>query len=151
MILKRLTAAFLLAAMLLSLTACGTAGSEPTDEQDKEKLLSLLDDIGENVRPGTTGSGLTAIRIAADLVSWAASTNMTKSQAAGIVGSWLKEQSPEIREAFREKVSQVAEAYGKIAREEAKDLLESAGVQETVSDLSSRLKDMVEAILDAAK
>lgn len=151
MILKRLTAAFLLAAMLLSLTACGTAGSEPTDEQDKEKLLSLLDDIGENVRPGTTGSGLTAIRIAADLVSWAASTNMTKSQAAGIVGSWLKEQSPEIRNAFREKVSQVAEAYGKIVREEAKDLLESAGVQETVSDLSSRLKDMVEVILEAAK
>lgn len=148
---KRLIAALLLAAVLLSLTACSAAGGELTDEKDREKLISLLDDIADNVRPGTAGSKMTTVRIAADLVSWAASTKMTKSQAAGVVGEWLKEQSPEIRDAFREKLGRVAEAYGDLAREEAKDLLESAGVQETVSDLSGRLKDMVEAVLDAGK
>lgn len=143
---KTAAAVLLIAAMVLSLAAC-SAGSTPEDSKDKQRLISLLDDIAENVKPGSAGNKLTAVRIAADLVSWAASTEMTKQEAAQVVAQWLKEQSPELRDAFVEKLSSVASAYGKIAADEAKELLEDANIQETVASVSGRLKELVEAIL----
>lgn len=148
---KRIVSVLLLISLLLTLTACAGKGKGTLQEdEDKAKLIGILNDIADNYHPGTAGSSLTSIRIAADLVSWAASSNMSKKEAAGVVGEWLKEQSPEIKEAFKEKASQIAESYGKIIKNEAEGLLESAGVEKDFSNLGSRMKEIAQAVIDAA-
>lgn len=143
-------AALVLAVLLvLSLAGCAGKGNGTlTEKEDKEKLISVLDDIANNVRPGSAGSMLTSIRIAADLVSWAASSNMTKMEAAKVAAEWLKQQPEADREVLQEKLKSVAEAYGKIALDGAKDLLQDAGVREKLADLTGNLQETVEAILN---
>lgn len=149
---KQWIAIFTLFALLLA--GCGTAAEKPEttgENPDRDRLITILDDIGQNLHPGTAGSSLTAIRITADLVSWAASTQMTKSEAASTVGDWLKGQSPEIKEAFQEQISSIASSFADIAKDGAKDALESAGVEKDLSNLGSRLKELVQAVIDAAQ
>lgn len=149
---KRILSIFLLLSLLLSLTACAGKGNGTLKEdEDKEKLVKILNDIADNYHPGTTGSSLTSVRIAADLVSWAASSNMSKSEAAAVVKDWLKEQSPEIKAAFKEKASQIAESLSKIVKDEAEDMLEAAGVEKDFSNLGSRIKEIAQSVIDAAK
>lgn len=142
--------ALALAVMLvLSLAGCAGKGNGVLDEkEDKEKLLAVLDAIANNVRPGSTGGMLTSVRIAADLVSWAASSNMTKMEAAKVAAEWLKQQPEADREVLQEKLKSVAEAYGRIALDGAKDLLQDAGVREKLGELTGGLKDMVETVLN---
>lgn len=138
----------LLLALVLLLSACGGTAkpTEPKDEQ--EALYAVLDEIMENIRPGTAGSTLSSVRTAAKLVKWASTTKMTKEEAASAVTQWLKTQSPELQQLFREKLTHVAESYGEILKDGAKDLLETAGVEDDLSNLGSRLKDLVETILE---
>lgn len=137
----------LAAVLLLSLTGCGFIGKERTQDEEKEQLLAILSDLSNNLHPGTAGSSLTSVRLAADLVTWAATAKMDKKEAAEIVMNWLKEQSPDIRRAFQEKVESVSESYGKIIRDGASDLLNAAGIKKDTSNLGSRLKELVETIL----
>lgn len=140
--------------LALLLAGCGAAAEKPEttgENPDRDRLLAILDDIGQNLHPGTAGSGLTAIRITADLVSWAASTQMTKAEAADTVTSWLKSQSPEIKEAFQEKISSIASSFAEIVKDGAKEALEDAGVEKDLSNLGTRLKELVEAVIDAAQ
>lgn len=146
-LLRKTVALILICVLVLSLTACAPGGKKD-DRTEREKLIGILDDIKENVHPGTAGGTLRAMRTAADLISWASSTTMKKSEAAKVVKEWLKEQSPEMREVLQEKLEQVAEACGSIIREEAKGALESAGVEEKFSDISSRVKDLVDSVLE---
>lgn len=142
--------ALVLAVMLvLSLAGCAGKGNGTLNEkEDKEKLIAVLDAIANNVRPGSTGSMLTSVRIAADLVSWAASSNMTKMEAAKVAAEWLKQQPEADREVLKEKLKSVAEAYGRIALDGAKELLQDAGVQEKLGELTGGLKELVETVLD---
>lgn len=138
----------LTAALVLSLAACAGKGNGTlSEEEDVKKLTGILDDIAANVHPGTAGSSLVSVRIAADLVSWAASSNMSKKEAAAVVSQWMKDLPEEQKQAFKDQMKQVAVSYGRIALDGAKDLLEAAGVNDTISELSGKLKDTVEAIL----
>lgn len=140
---------FLLAVVLmLSLAACAGKGNGILEEQeDKEKLIHVLDEIADNSRSGSGGT-LSSVRIAADLVSWAASSNMSKSEAAKVAAEWIKQQPEADREVLKEKLKGVVNAYSKIALDGAKDLLKDAGVQEKLGNLTGSLKDTVEAVLN---
>lgn len=145
---RKFLSILLAAALLLSLTGCAGKGNGTlSQEEDTAKLYKILDDIAANVRPGSAGNGLTSVRIAADLVSWAASSNMSKKEAAEAMAKWYKDQPQEVKDAYKEQLQQVAEAYAKIALDGAKDMLESAGVKGTFNNLSDKLKETVEAIL----
>ena len=74
---------------------------------------------------------------------------MDKKEAAAIVAEWLQEQTPEIQKAFQEQIASVSESYGQIIKDGAADLLEAAGVEEDLSNLGSRLKELVEAVLNS--
>lgn len=143
--------AFLLAAVLLvSFTGCsllGGTGTVPASE--KEELLAILEDLSENLHLGTAGSSLTSARLAASLVAWAATTTMDKREAAAVVLEWLEVQSPQIQAAFREKIASVSQSYGQIVKDGAADLLDAAGVEKDMSNLGSRLKELVEAVLSS--
>lgn len=144
---RRITALVLCAVLLLSLTACGSMAKPRTDDEERAQLRAILDDVAKNLHPATAGSSLTAARMTADLVTWAATTKMDKKEAAGIVAEWLKEQAPEIRAAFQERLANISSTYGQIVKDGAAGLMESAGVEKDFSNLGSRLKEIVEAIL----
>lgn len=144
---KKAISIILLLTLLLSLTACSFGSKSQVPESEREKLISILDDISANMRPATAGSSLVSIRLAADLVTFAATTSMDKKEAAAIVSDWLKAQTPEIRAAFDEKLESVKNSYGQILKDGAAGLLESAGVEKDLSNLGSQLKSIVEAIL----
>lgn len=146
--LRKLSALLLAAALILSLAGCAApAGSGAAEQTDQEKLYAILDDIVANVQPGTTGSFLRAVGVAAKLVKWAKETEMSKQEAAQAVMQWLKDQPQETKDAFRDSMKQIAEAYGRMAVDGAKDLLESAGVPDSLGEMTDRLKEIVEAIL----
>ena len=146
---RKMTALLLLAAMLLGLAGCSFPGSGTVDASEKEELMRILDELSENLHLGTAGSSLTSARLAAELIVWASTTTMDKKEAASIVAEWLQKQSPEIQKAFQEQIASVSESYGKIIKDGAADLLEAAGVEEDLSNLGSRLKELVEAVLDS--
>lgn len=146
--LRKFAASVLTAALVISLVGCAAPGAaKPAEQTDREKLYAILDDIAANVQPGTTGSFLRAVGIAARLVRWARATEMTKQEAAQAVVEWLKDQPQETKDTFRESMKQIAEAYTQMAVDGAKDLLESAGVSGTLGEITDRLKEIVEAVL----
>lgn len=146
---RKMTALLLLAAMLLGLAGCSFPGSGTVDASEKEELMRILDELSENLHLGTAGSSLTSARLAAELILWASTTTMDKKEAAAIVAEWLQEQTPEIQKAFQEQIASVSESYGQIIKDGAADLLEAAGVEEDLSNLGSRLKELVEAVLNS--
>ena len=146
---RKMTALLLLAAMLLGLAGCSFPGSGTVDASEKEELMRILDELSENLHLGTAGSSLTSARLAAELILWASTTTMDKKEAAAIVAEWLQKQSPEIQKALQEQSSSVSESYGQIIKDGAADLLEAVGVEEDLSNLGSRLKELVEAVLDS--
>lgn len=146
---RKLTALLLLAAMLLGLAGCSFPGSGTVDASEKEELMRILDDLSENLHLGTAGSSLTSAKLAAELIVWASNTTMDKKEAAAIVAEWLQKQTPEIQKAFQEQIASVSESYGQIIRDGAADLLEAAGVEEDLSNLGTRLKELVEAVLNS--
>lgn len=133
--------------LLCSLSACAGFGSQRTADSDREQLQAILNDLANNLHPGTAGSSLTSARLATDLLTWAATTKMDKKEAAAIVGEWLKEQSPEIRSHFQEKITSISDTYGRILKDGAADLLKSAGIESDFSNLGTRLKELVDAVL----
>lgn len=146
---RKLTALLLVAAMLLGLAGCSFPGSGTVDASEKEELMRILDDLSENLHLGTAGSSLTSAKLAAELIVWASNTTVDKKEAAAIVAEWLQKQSPEIQKAFQEQIASVSESYGKIIKDGAADLLEAAGVEEDLSNLGTRLKELVEAVLNS--
>ena len=146
---RKLTVLLLVAAMLLGLAGCSFPGSGTVDASEKEELMRILDELSENLHLGTAGSSLTSAKLAAELIAWASNTTMDKKEAAAIVAEWLQKQSPEIQKAFQEQIASVSESYGQIIRDGAADLLEAAGVEEDLSNLGTRLKELVEAVLNS--
>lgn len=141
---RAVTALILITALLL--TGC-SFGKNKVKDEERQGLMKILDEISAELHPATAGNTLVAARLAAELIEWAKNTTMDKKEAAGIVGNWLKEQTPEIREAFEEQLSGVAGAFGSIVKDGAAGLLESAGVEKDLSNLGSRLKELVDAVL----
>lgn len=146
---RKMTVLLLVAAMLLGLAGCSFPGSGTVDASEKEELMRILDDLSENLHLGTAGSSLTSAKLAAELIVWASNTTMDKKEAAAIVAEWLQKQTPEIQKAFQEQIASVSESYGQIIRDGAADLLEAAGVEEDLSNLGTRLKELVEAVLNS--
>lgn len=146
---RKMTVLLLVAAMLLGLAGCSFPGSGTVDASEKEELMRILDELSENLHLGTAGSSLTSAKLAAELIAWASNTTMDKKEAAAIVAEWLQKQTPEIQKAFQEQIASVSESYGQIIRDGAADLLEAAGVEEDLSNLGTRLKELVEAVLNS--
>lgn len=140
---RRVIALLLLAAMLLSLAGCsiGKIGKE------EKELRGILDDIAASFRSG--GDTLTAVRLAAELADWTKNTTMSKQEIGKVIAAWLKEQAPEIRENFGQKLSSLAESSSAFAKESINTLLEAAGVEKDLSNLGTRVLDLIKTVFDS--
>lgn len=158
---KRILALILTAALTTALCACSrevevvaqetpaldplvTAAPEPTPAEpaaqvepevdaaaQTEALNALLTDITESVRPGSSGCSLRAARCTAALLDWCAACSISDEAIVEAVDQWVAAQTADSQALFTESMSFIAETLPQLQGENAKDLLDSAGVLES--------------------
>lgn len=113
---RRILVILLSAALLLSLAGCTLLEKPESKEADKAQLRALLDQVAENIKEAR--SPISA-DLAADFVSWASTTQLTKEETAQVVSDWLAAQSPSIRLAAEEKLNAVMDSLGQLLKDGA--------------------------------
>ena len=113
---RRILVILLSAALLLSLAGCTLLKKPESKEADKAQLRALLDQVAENMKEAR--SPISA-DLAADFVSWASTTQLTKEETTQVVSDWLAAQSPSIRLAAEEKLNAVTDSLGQLLKDGA--------------------------------
>ena len=113
---RRILVILLSAVLLLSLAGCTLLEKPESKEADKAQLRALLDQVAENMKEAR--SPISA-DLAADFVSWASTTQLTKEETAQVVSDWLAAQSPSIRLAAEEKLNAVMDSLGQLLKDSA--------------------------------
>ena len=113
---RRILVILLSAALLLSLAGCTLLEKPENKEADKSQLRALLDQVADNMKEAR--SPISA-DLAADFVSWASTTQLTKEETAQVVSDWLAAQSPSIRLAAEEKLNAVTDSLGQLLKDGA--------------------------------
>ena len=113
---RRILVILLSAALLLSLAGCTLLEKPESKEADKAQLRALLDQVAENMKEAR--SPISA-DLAADFVSWASTTQLTKEETAQVVSDWLAAQSPSIRLAAEEKLNDLMDSLGQLLKDGA--------------------------------
>ena len=113
---RRILVILLSAALLLSLAGCTLLEKPESKEADKAQLRALLDQVAENIKEAR--SPISA-DLAADFVSWASTTQLTKEETTQVVCDWLAAQSPSIRLAAEEKLNAVTDSLGQLLKDGA--------------------------------
>ena len=113
---RRILVILLSAALLVSLAGCTLLEKPESKEADKAQLRALLDQVAENIKEAH--SPITA-DLAADFISWASATQLTKEETAQVVSDWLAAQSPSIRLAAEEKLNAMLDSLGQLLKDGA--------------------------------
>lgn len=113
---RRILVILLSAALLVSLAGCTLLEKPESKEADKAQLRALLDQVAENIKEAH--SPITA-DLAADFISWASATQLTKEETAQVVSDWLAAQSPSIRLAAEEKLNAMMDSLGQLLKDGA--------------------------------
>ena len=113
---RRILVILLSAALLLSLAGCTLLEKPESKEADKAQLRALLDQVAENIKEAR--SPISA-DLAADFVSWASTTQLTKEETTQVVSDWLAAQSPSIRLAAEEKLNDLMDSLGQLLKDGA--------------------------------
>ena len=94
--------------------------------QGKEDLVKILDQIEDNVFPGTAGCSLTAVPYTAKLLDWCKATGMSENEMLSALSAW--EQGKDTQETAR-KFTLIREDYEALTGSSAQDLMSSAGFE----------------------
>lgn len=111
--------------------------------------LPILDIIDQNVTVGTAGSFMNAVPTAVQLLDWGANTGLDPEEIREATVNWLMDKGNDEQVDFSQKLSLVDEACQKLQREDAKDILESAGCENVAPSWGTQPLESVEAIMDA--
>lgn len=143
--LKRIGGGLLVCLLAASMTACQTRGSAPAattiatlpeaqtkstlaavQTQGKDDLTKLLDQIEQNVFPGTAGCTMTAVPYTAKLLDWCKSTSLTENEMTAALTTWL--QDKDTKETART-FSLIRDTYETLYSTTAQDLMDDAGFE----------------------
>ena len=113
---RRILVILLSAALLVSLAGCTLLEKPESKEADKAQLRALLDQVAENMKEAR--SPISA-DLAANFISWASATQLTKEETAQVVSDWLAAQSPSIRLAAEEKLNAMMDSLGQLLKDGA--------------------------------
>ena len=111
--------------------------------------LPILDEIDADVTVGTSGSSLTAVRAAADLLDWGVNTGLGTDEIGDAASTWLAAKNNDLADCLH-KLELVDDACRKLLTDEARELLDSAGCEDMVITWGSEPVEPVEAIMQAA-
>ena len=111
--------------------------------------LPILDEIDTTVMVGTSGSSLTAVQAAADLLDWGVNTGLGTDEIGNAASTWLAAKNNDLSDCLQ-KLELVDDAYQKLLTVEARELLDSAGCEAVEIAWGSEPIEPVEAIMQAA-
>ena len=128
-----------------------TAAPETTAAEPQPVLeLPILDVIDEEVMPGTAGSSLRAVQAAVQLLDWGVHTGLDTEEIRQATVDWLANKGNDEQVAFAQKLELVDDACNQLREENARELLDVAGCQDTEIFWDSDPVAPIEAIMDAA-
>lgn len=124
----------------------------PENPEDTSTALTLpiLDEINSKVQIGTSGSSLIAVQAAVKLLDWGEHTGLDPEEIREAASAWLSEQTDSDREEALLKLEMVDDAYQRLLKEDARELLDTAGCADTEIFWGSEPVEPVEAIMQAA-
>lgn len=124
----------------------------PENPEDTSAALTLpiLDEINSKVQIGTSGSSLIAVQAAVKLLEWGEHTGLDPEEIREAASAWLSEQTDSDREEALLKLEMVDDAYQRLLKEDARELLDTAGCADTEIFWGSEPVEPVEAIMQAA-
>lgn len=166
---KKITLLLLLAAMLMSLCACGEKATEaspaaseapaPSEEstiiidappaEDTTPLSQVLDSINENTQVGTAGSSLRAVQSAAMLMDWCANTQLDAGQAAEKAASWLSALAEADKAELEMKLELVDTMCLELIHKDGTSLLQNAGYESSAYPWDDAAYEKYTAVMDA--
>ena len=129
---------------------CSTSDA-PDAPADVPPVLTLpiLDEIDTSVTVGTSGSSLTAVQAAVDLLDWGVNTGLGTDEIGDAASTWLAAKNNDLADCLQ-KLELVDDAYQKLLTDEARELLDSAGCETVEITWGSEPIEPVEAIMQAA-
>lgn len=124
----------------------------PENPEDTSVALTLpiLDEINSKVQIGTSGSSLIAVQAAVKLLDWGEHTGLDPEEIQEAVSAWLSERTDSDREEALLKLEMVDDAYQRLLKEDARELLDTAGCADMEIFWGSEPVESVEAIMQAA-
>ena len=113
--------------------------------QGGEELDRLLDQVEDNVFPGTAGCSLTAVRYTVDLLDWCKTAGVSDTELRADLTAWV--QGKDTVELAR-KFELVMDVYDRLMGDSAQDLLDAAGVQTDSYPWPESCRQMMQTILE---
>ena len=166
---KKIPLILLLAAMLLSLCACGETPSTPASPaggaraagggggvvveapaaEDATPLSQVLDSINENTQVGTAGSSLRAVQSAAMLMDWCAQTSLDAEQVRAAALEWLSPMGNDAQAEFAMKLELVDTMCLELIHRDGTSLLQDAGYESSAYPWDDAAYEKYTAVLEA--
>lgn len=128
-----------------------TSKSQQTKKESYVELDNVLDEINTEINPGTAGSGMNSIKVAAHLLNWGVGTSMTTDEIKKETISWLSVMGNSDQVEFSSKLALVYKSYNKLLGPDAEQLLESAGCDDAAYPWSDSPVETIEAIIDVVQ
>lgn len=125
-----------------------TAGASPSAAAETKALASVLDDINARMEPGTAGSGLKAAKLAAELLDWAQTSPLSAGEIKAQTLAWLSPKGNDEQSAFAGKLGAVNNAVGQVREAGGKELLQEAGVTDSLYPWSDKAAAAVKTVVD---
>ena len=127
-----------------------TESGENSENASEKLSLPVLDEIDSKVQIGTWGSSLIAVQAAVKLLEWGEHTGLDPEEIREAASAWISEQTDSDREEALLKLEMVDDAYQRLLKEDARELLDTAGCADTEIFWGSEPVEPVEAIMQAA-
>lgn len=127
-----------------------TESGENSENASEKLSLPVLDEIDSKVQIGTSGSSLIAVQAAVKLLEWGEHTGLDPEEIREAASAWLSEQTDSDREEALLKLEMVDDAYQRLLKEDARELLDTAGCADTEIFWGSEPVEPAEAIMQAA-
>ena len=128
-----------------------TSKSQQTKKESYVEIDNVLDEINTEINPGTAGSEMNSIKVAAHLLNWGVGTSMTTDEIKKETISWLSVMGNSDQVEFSSKLALVYKSYNKLLGPDAEQLLESAGCDDAAYPWSDSPVETIEAIIDVVQ
>ena len=134
-----------------AVTGDDTAQNTPTTASAVTQLDNMLNEINTDVQPGTAGSSLKAVKVAANLLDWGTETCLSQEEIKSETVRWLSDKGNDEQVEFSQKMADVYDAYQELLGENAEELLLSAGYTGKGYPWGSSKVEAIEAIKDVVQ
>lgn len=88
-----------------------TSQNTTTTSSAVTELDNMLNEINTDVQPGTAGSSLKTVKVAANLLDWGTETSLSQEEIKSETVRWLSDKGNDEQAEFSQKIADVYDAY----------------------------------------